>query len=87
MRFTSNTNPACGTVAVKNQLIGIDASIANPPQLWKTHAALARLHEARGQADAARAARARARAVVARVRATLAHPDLRRSLRDPVLDA
>jgi uncharacterized protein HemY len=62
------------------QALGFAEAIANPPQLWKTHAALARLHEARGQADAARAARER-------VRATLAHPDLRRSLRDPVLDA
>jgi tetratricopeptide (TPR) repeat protein len=73
--------------AALRQALGFAEAIANPPQLWRTHAAVARFHEARGQADAARAARARARAVVEQVRATLVHPDLRRSLRDPVLDA
>src|SRR6185436_12390573 len=73
--------------AALRQALGFAEAIANPPQLWRTHAAIARLHEARGRADAAGEARARARAVVERLRATLIHPDLRRSLRDPVLDA
>jgi transcriptional regulator with AAA-type ATPase domain/tetratricopeptide (TPR) repeat protein len=73
--------------AALRQALGFAEAIANPPQLWRTHAAIARLHEARGRADAAGEARARARGVVERLRATLIHPDLRRSLRDPVLDA
>ena len=73
--------------AALRQALGFAEAIANPPQLWKTHAALARFHAARGQTDAARDARARARALVDRVRATLVHPDLRRSLRDPILEA
>jgi predicted ATPase len=72
--------------AALRQALGFAGAIANPPPLWRTHAAVARFHEARGQADAARAARARARAVVEQVRATLVHPDLRRSLRDSVVD-
>ena len=72
--------------AALRQALGFAEAIANPPQLWRTHAAVARFHEARGQADGARAARARARAVVEQVRATLVHPDLRRSLRDSVLE-
>src|SRR5258707_12046689 len=39
VRLTSNTNPCCGTAVEKNQLIGIDAIIASPPQLVVTSAA------------------------------------------------
>ena len=38
-RLTNNTNPECGMAAVRNQLMGIDAIIANPPQLTVTSAA------------------------------------------------
>jgi tetratricopeptide (TPR) repeat protein len=62
-------------------------AIGNPPQLWKTHAAIGCLHALRGNRDAADRARARARAVVERVRAVLADPGLRRSLPDPVREA
>jgi tetratricopeptide (TPR) repeat protein len=72
--------------ALRRALAFADA-IANPPQLWKTHAALGRLHAARGRRDAAESAHARAREVVERVRASLVDPDLRRSLRDPVSEA
>jgi tetratricopeptide (TPR) repeat protein len=59
-------------------------AIGNPPQLWKTHAAIARFHALRGSRDAADGARARARDVVERVRSALVDPALRRSLADPV---
>jgi hypothetical protein len=68
--------------AALRQALGFAEAIASPPQLWRTHAAIAHFHAARRRADAARA-----RAVVDRVRETFAHPDLRRSLREPVLDA
>src|SRR5262245_1187596 len=38
-RMTSSPDPACGTAAVKNQLMGIEAIIASPPQLVVTSAA------------------------------------------------
>ncbi len=60
--------------------------IGNPPQLWLTQAAIARLEAARGRGEAARAAAQAARAAVAGVAATLADPVLRASLaRAPVL--
>lgn len=73
--------------AALSRALGFADAIANPPQLWQTHAALGRLHSARGQKDAAARAYARARELVDRVRATLADPDLRRSLRDPIREA
>jgi DNA-binding NtrC family response regulator/tetratricopeptide (TPR) repeat protein len=54
-------------------------AIGNPPQQWRTHAALARLHAARGRADAARAAAAGIE-VLDRVAAGLTDPALRASL-------
>src|SRR5262245_53335913 len=39
VRLTSKTKPACGIAVVKNQLIGIEAIIAKPPQLVVTSAA------------------------------------------------
>jgi tetratricopeptide (TPR) repeat protein len=58
----------------------IAETIANPTQLWRTYAALARLHAARGDKDAARlAARAGVR-VVDGVEAGLADEGLRTSL-------
>ena len=39
VRLTSSTNVDCGTSAVKNQLMGIEAIIASPPQLVVTSAA------------------------------------------------
>src|SRR6476469_8462128 len=39
IKFTIKATPGCGIVAVKNQLIGIEAIIASPPQLTVTSAA------------------------------------------------
>jgi transcriptional regulator with AAA-type ATPase domain/tetratricopeptide (TPR) repeat protein len=67
--------------------LGFAETIANPPQVWQTHAAIGRLHALRGEPEAADRARARARAVVERVRAGLGDPALRRSLADPIREA
>jgi tetratricopeptide (TPR) repeat protein len=52
-------------------------ALNNPGQLWRTHAALAHLAEARGRPDDARAAYAAALAVVDRMRAGLTTPETR----------
>jgi DNA-binding NtrC family response regulator/tetratricopeptide (TPR) repeat protein len=57
----------------------IAEAIGNPTQLWRTHAALARLHAEQGQEDAARRAAADAVRVVDGVLAGLADPALRAS--------
>jgi tetratricopeptide (TPR) repeat protein len=67
------------------QALAVAEQIGNPPQLWTTHAALARLELDRGRPDAARAAAAAARQVIDGVLATLDDPGLRASLeRAPV---
>ena len=53
--------------------------IGNPTQLWRTHAALARLHAEQGQEDAARRAAADAVRVVDGVLSGLSDPNLRAS--------
>jgi len=59
------------------QALAIAEGIGNPPQLWQTHAALARLHAARGRSDEAHAARAATRAVLERTKAALPDEALR----------
>jgi transcriptional regulator with AAA-type ATPase domain/tetratricopeptide (TPR) repeat protein len=68
------------------QALAVAEQIGNPPQLWTTHAALARLELERGRPDAARAAAAAAQQVIAGVLAGLDDPSLRASLeRAPVV--
>ncbi|HSF04078.1 MAG TPA: AAA family ATPase, partial [Solirubrobacterales bacterium] len=62
------------------QALAIAEQIGNPPQLWRTHAALARLELERGRPDAARSAAIAARSVIDRVLAGLSDPALRASL-------
>jgi transcriptional regulator with AAA-type ATPase domain/tetratricopeptide (TPR) repeat protein len=68
------------------QALAIARRIGNPPQLWQTHAALARLHAARGRPDEALAARVAARAVLDRTKAALPDEALRAAFeRAPVI--
>lgn len=60
--------------------LAIAEQIGNPPQLWMTHAALARLAHERGRTDAHRSACAAARSVIDGVRVGLADAALRASL-------
>jgi tetratricopeptide (TPR) repeat protein len=62
------------------EALAIARSIENPPQLWKTHAALGQLLASRGDRDAARREYQAARTVVDGVTATLRDPRLRASL-------
>lgn len=55
-------------------------AIGNPPQLWKTHAALGQLYTDLRRPDATRRAREAARAVIERVRTGLRDERLRASL-------
>jgi tetratricopeptide (TPR) repeat protein len=55
-------------------------TIGNPSQLWKTHAALGRLHTARHQPDKARQAYQAARNVLEHMKGHVQHPELRSSL-------
>ena len=64
----------------------VAAELGNPPQLWKTHAALGDLHAARGRPDGARRAYRAALAVVDRVAAGLTDASVR-SLRATFLDS
>jgi len=73
--------------AALRRALGFAEAIANPPQVWKTHAAIGRLHALRGELDAADRAHGLAREVVERVRAGLRDPTLRRSLPDPIREA
>jgi tetratricopeptide (TPR) repeat protein len=74
--------------ALREALV-IAEHVGNPPQLWRTHASLARLHAARGRPDAARAAEAAARTVLDRMKAALTDPALRGAFERaaPVLSA
>jgi class 3 adenylate cyclase/tetratricopeptide (TPR) repeat protein len=58
----------------------IAQAIGNPPQLWKTHAALGRLYTGAKRPDQALVAYRAACEVVEGVKAKLLHPDLRASL-------
>jgi tetratricopeptide (TPR) repeat protein len=60
--------------------LAVAEAIGNPPQLWLTHLALARLSSARGRADEARREAARGEAVVAAVLSQLRDEPLRASL-------
>jgi tetratricopeptide (TPR) repeat protein len=60
--------------------LAVAEAIGNPPQLWLTHLALARLSSARGRADEARREAARGEAVVAAVLSHLRDEPLRASL-------
>jgi transcriptional regulator with AAA-type ATPase domain/tetratricopeptide (TPR) repeat protein len=62
------------------QALVIAEQIGNPAQLWKTHAALARLELDRGRPDAAGSAGTAARRVIDGVLAGLSDPALRASL-------
>ena len=59
------------------EALSLPLALGNPGQLWRTHAALARLADARGRPDDARAAYAAALAVVDRMRAGLTTPETR----------
>ncbi|MGH7310101.1 MAG: AAA family ATPase [Candidatus Rokuibacteriota bacterium] len=66
--------------------LAVAEQIGNPPQLWMTHAALARLARERGQPDAARIAGAAGQKAIDGVLAGLADPVLRASLeRSPLV--
>ena len=55
-------------------------AIRNPTQLWKAHAALARLHAVQGKPAEAAVAVVAARAVLSSVREGVQDPELRGSL-------
>ena len=59
----------------------IAVEVRNPPQLWKTHAALADLRRRQGRPDAAREAYGAALSVIERMARTLADPAMREPLR------
>jgi len=62
------------------EALSIARAIGNPTQLWKTHAALGRLHAERKQGELARQSYRAARDVIDSVRATLRDPRLRAGL-------
>ena len=62
------------------EALTIAQAIGNPGQLWRTHAALGRLHDAARKSEEARAAYAAARDVIEGMRAGLRNSDLRASL-------
>jgi len=59
--------------------------IGNPPQLWRSHAALGLLHAERKDGDAARRAFGSGRATVEGLRARLKRPELRSTIAQPPL--
>jgi tetratricopeptide (TPR) repeat protein len=62
------------------EALTVAVAIDNPGQLWRTHAALARLHEAQRRPQKARAAYGAAIAVLDRVRGGLTTPEARAAL-------
>jgi tetratricopeptide (TPR) repeat protein len=54
--------------------------VSNPPQLWKTHLAMARLHTEAKRPEMAQQAYRAAREVIEQVKAHLQNPELRASL-------
>ncbi len=60
--------------------VAMAQAIGNPPQLWRSHAALGRLHAARKEADFARQAFGAGAAIVEAMKARLQHPNLRAGL-------
>ncbi|MFQ5962262.1 MAG: hypothetical protein ACE5MG_12780, partial [Candidatus Methylomirabilales bacterium] len=62
------------------QALAIAEAIGNPPQLWKTHAALGRFYSERSKPEAARNAYEAARGVIERIAVNLSDPRLRASL-------
>ena len=66
--------------AALREALSVAEAIGNPPQLWKTHTALGRLHADLRQPETARRAWEAARAVIERVRTGLRHERLRASL-------
>ena len=73
-RHTGDAEQALG------EALAIALSIGNPPQLWRTHAALGQLYGARGDREAARREYQAARAVIDSVTSTLRDARLRASL-------
>ena len=68
------------------EALTIAEAIGNPPQLWKTHAALGWLHAERKQGDLARRSYGAAREVIERIKANLRDPRLRAGLeRSPLI--
>lgn len=61
------------------QALSVAETIDNPTQLWKTHVALARLHDERHHPDLSREQWHAARRVIKRVLDNLSHPGLRAS--------
>ena len=61
---------------VLDEALEMARAIGNPPQLWRTHAAVARLRDARGDGSGSRAAWREARSIVDAVRATVRRPEL-----------
>ena len=62
------------------EALSVAQAIGNPRQLWKTHAALGRLHAERKQGELARQSYRAARDVIDSVKATLRDPRLRAGL-------
>jgi tetratricopeptide (TPR) repeat protein len=63
-----------------DKALAIARQIGNPGQLWKTHAAVARFHEAAGRREQALAASRAAREVLDGVRTRLQNVELRAAL-------
>jgi len=66
------------------EALAVARAVRHPPQLWMTHAAIGRLHDAQGDAEAASHAYAAARDVLTAITTGLRDPGLRAALeRDP----
>ncbi len=63
-----------------DQALAIAQQIGNPGQLWKTHAAIGRLHDAAGRRDQAASAYGHARDVIDGIRSRLQDTELRAAL-------
>jgi tetratricopeptide (TPR) repeat protein len=62
------------------QALPLAQAVGNPPQLWKTHLAMGRLHAEAKRPEMARQAYGAACEVINRVKATLQNPELRANL-------
>jgi tetratricopeptide (TPR) repeat protein len=80
LRLQAAIARACGrwdeAAKALDEALAIAHAIGNPPQLWRTQTALARLYDARGDAAGAREAWRATRGMVDTVRRTVSRPEL-----------
>src|SRR2546425_414503 len=66
--------------AALDQALGLAQQVGNPGQLWRTHAAIGRLHDAAGRREEAAPAYGAARAVIEGIHGRLQNTELRAAL-------